>query len=105
MWKYYAAEILWPVYSLHIEVWWHNFFIFFTLQDRTYQTRITDLEAQLSQARVEIAKVKREKEEVIIIFFWLSEWLLFNANSTFFQLYHGENKLIFNEMMRRSALY
>jgi len=32
--------------------------------------------------------------------------LLFNANSAIFQLYHGENKLIFNEtMMRRSALY
>jgi len=23
----------------------------------------------------------------------------------FFQLFHGENKLIFNEMMTRSALY
>ena len=31
------------------------------------------------------------------------EWLLFGANSTIFQLYHGENKLIFNEMMMRSA--
>jgi len=33
---------------------------------------------------------------------------LFNANSAIFQLYHGENKLIFNEMMMmmmRSALY
>jgi len=30
--------------------------------------------------------------------------LLFNANSDIFQLYHGENKLIFNEtMMIRSA--
>jgi len=28
-----------------------------------------------------------------------SEWLLFNANSAIFQLYHGENRLIFNEMM------
>ena len=28
-----------------------------------------------------------------------------NANSAIFQLYHGENKLIFNEMMMRSALY
>jgi len=28
--------------------------------------------------------------------------LLFNANSAIFQLYHGENKLIFNEMMTRS---
>jgi len=30
---------------------------------------------------------------------------LFNANSAISQLYHGENKLIFNEMMMRSALY
>ena len=35
----------------------------------------------------------------------MSEWLLFYANSAIFQLYHGENKLIFNEMMMRSALY
>jgi hypothetical protein len=32
----------------------------------------------------------------------VSDWLLFNANSAIFQLYHGENKLIFNEMMKRS---
>jgi len=31
--------------------------------------------------------------------------LLFNSNSAIFQLYHGENKLIFNEMMTRSAFY
>jgi hypothetical protein len=30
--------------------------------------------------------------------------LLFNANSAIFQLYRGENKLIFNEMMMRSTL-
>jgi len=36
----------------------------------------------------------------------VSEWLLFNANSAIFQLYHDENKLIFNEMMMmRSTLY
>jgi ribosome-interacting GTPase 1 len=28
-----------------------------------------------------------------------------DANSAIFQLYHGENKLTFNEMMMRSALY
>jgi hypothetical protein len=33
----------------------------------------------------------------------VSEWLLFNANSPIFQLYHGKNKLIFNEMMMRSV--
>jgi len=35
----------------------------------------------------------------------MSEWLLFNSNSAIFHLYHVENKLIFNEMMMRSALY
>jgi hypothetical protein len=35
----------------------------------------------------------------------ISRWLLFNANSALFQLYHGQNKLIFNEMMMRSAMY
>ena len=29
----------------------------------------------------------------------------FNTSSVIFQLYHGENKLIFNEMMMRSALF
>jgi hypothetical protein len=33
-----------------------------------------------------------------------NEWLLINTNSAIFQLYLGENKLIFNEMMR-SALF
>jgi flagellar biosynthesis regulator FlbT len=31
------------------------------------------------------------------------ERLLFNAKSAIFQLYHGENKLISNEMMVRST--
>jgi hypothetical protein len=36
----------------------------------------------------------------------VSEWLLFNANSAIFQLYHYENKSIFNGMMiMMSALY
>ena len=38
-------------------------------------------------------------------FLRVSEWLLFYANSAILQLYHGENKLIFNEMMMRFALY
>jgi hypothetical protein len=29
--------------------------------------------------------------------------MLFDANSAIFQLYHDENKLIFNEMMRISG--
>ena len=35
----------------------------------------------------------------------MSDWLLSNANSVIFQLYHGENRLIFNEMMMSSVLY
>jgi alcohol dehydrogenase YqhD (iron-dependent ADH family) len=34
-----------------------------------------------------------------------SEWVLLNANSAIFQLYHGEDKLIVNEMMMNSTLY
>jgi len=30
---------------------------------------------------------------------------LFNANSAIFLLYHGENKLIVNEMMTSSTLF
>jgi hypothetical protein len=47
-----------------------------------------------------------DKEELISFEYeWVSEWVLLNANSAIFQLYHGENKLIFNEMMMSSALY
>lgn len=45
-----------------------NFCLINIFQERTYQARITDLESQLSQARAEIAKVRREKEEVKGIF-------------------------------------
>ena len=41
---------------------------------------------------------------IINIFLWMSQWLLFNVNSAIIQLYRGENKLIFNEMMMRSRL-
>jgi hypothetical protein len=43
-----------------------------------------------------LAVASREKKK---------QWLLFMANSAILQLYHGENKLIFNEMMIMSALY
>ena len=35
----------------------------------------------------------------------VNEWLLFHAKSAIFLLYHGEKKLIFNEMMMRSGLF
>jgi hypothetical protein len=31
--------------------------------------------------------------------------VLFNTNAAIVQLYYGENKLVFNEMMMRSTLY
>jgi hypothetical protein len=34
-----------------------------------------------------------------------SEWLLFSATSAIVRQYHSENKLIFNEMVLRSAFY
>jgi hypothetical protein len=34
----------------------------------------------------------------------VSEWLLFNANSAIFQLYHGENKLIFIVLDKHAEL-
>ena len=41
----------------------------------------------------------------LIVWVRQSERLLLNTSSAIFQLYHGENKLIFNEMMKRSTLY
>ena len=47
----------------------------------------------------------QQKTYTHALFLQVSEWLLLNANAAIFQLYHGENKLILNEMMMRSALY
>jgi hypothetical protein len=53
--------------------------------------------------------VEKQSQNTVLVFkninIWVSEWLLFNANSAIVHLYHGENRLIFNEMMMRSALY
>ena len=35
----------------------------------------------------------------------LIDWLLLNAKSAIFQLYHDKNKLIFNEMMMKSSAW
>ena len=35
----------------------------------------------------------------------VSEWLLLNANSVIFQLYHDENKLVWNEMMMMRSCF
>ena len=45
------------------------------------------------------------REQNTPILLGVNEWLLFNSNSAIVQLYHGENKLIFDEMMMRSAFY
>ena len=50
---------------------------------------------------------QKKKSKCMFVFHreWVSEWLLFNTNSAIFQLYHGENKLIFNEMVMRSVFF
>ena len=52
---------------------------------------------------------KTTKLGIQLIFVTISigviEWLLFNANSAIFQIYHGEDELVCNDMMMRSALY
>ena len=48
---------------------------------------------------------RKENTCVVSFHVLVNEWLLFNASSAIVQLYHGENKLIFNEMMMRSALF
>ena len=35
---------------------------------------------------------------------WMTQWLLFNANSVSFQLYHGENNLHFEKMINVAIL-
>jgi hypothetical protein len=59
-----------------------------------------------------IFQIKITIEEVILASFLYghpvlgNEWLLFSTKSTIFQLYHGKNKLYFDEMMMMmSALY
>ena len=47
-----------------------------------------------------------EKKNIGLWGYGVSEWLLFSANSSIVQLYHGENKLMLNEMMMmRSTLF
>jgi hypothetical protein len=56
-----------------------------------------------------LTNATNNNENIIVLYHshcvYVGEWLLFTANSAIFQLYHGENKLIFNEMMLRSAFY
>ena len=41
----------------------------------------------------------------IIHMYTVIEWLLFNVNSAIFQLYHGENKLIFKEAKKNICVF
>jgi hypothetical protein len=41
----------------------------------------------------------------IIHMYTVIEWLLFNVNSAIFQLYHGENKLIFKEAKKKICVF
>jgi hypothetical protein len=73
------------------------------------QTKLHLLASILGQTGSNLyASILGQIKSCHLLQYWVilgSEWLLFNANSDIFQLYHGENKLIFNEMMKRSTLY
>jgi hypothetical protein len=60
-----------------------------------------DMKDKIGKFCFETASTIPNKLLLIIV----SEWLLLNVNLAIFQLYYGENKLIFNEMEMRSALY
>ena len=60
-----------------------------------------DMKDKIGKFCFETASTISNKLLLIIV----SEWLLLNVNLAIFQLYYGENKLIFNEMEMRSALY
>jgi hypothetical protein len=45
---------------------------------------------------------KHKSKDPYVRYEWVS---LFNANSAIIQVYHDENKLFFNEMVMRCALY
>jgi hypothetical protein len=57
-----------------------------------FNQNIVDEKKKLTFRFLHKANTQTEIEEI-----WVSEWLLFNTNSAIFQLYHGENKLIFNK--------
>ena len=43
-------------------------------------------------------------EYLLTTWLQMGEWLFFNTNSAIFQLYRGENKLIFNEMTKPKTI-
>jgi hypothetical protein len=59
-----------------------------------------DMKDKIGKFCFETASTISNKLLLIIV----SEWLLLNVNLAIFQLYYGENKLIFNEIIIRSAL-
>jgi hypothetical protein len=69
-------------------------------QNTTLSEQIENKICQMWKKQTRFKGIFTNKETNI-----MSEILLFNANSAIVQLYHGENKLICNEMMMRSSLY
>jgi len=62
------------------------------------QIKVNRLESQITKSFLDQRVTMAAK-------FGVSEGLFFKANLAILQLYHDENKLIFNEMTMRSALY
>jgi hypothetical protein len=86
-------KLLWNTYRNFLSF---SLFFFAKLSSTTFQKR----EGGSEGGREWVSEWVREWVSE-----WVSEWVLFSANSEHFQLYHGENKLVINEMMMRSTFF
>ena len=84
----------------------HLFNIFLPGMLSQYSSQLTTLEHDgIYRSLLIIRNTIYASEHVFDVCIGGDSDLKLNANSAIFQLYHDENKLIFNEMMMRSALY
>ena len=66
-----------------------------------------ELDLPLNVTTIQIMHLYAQINNAVKFYFYYLkwEWLLFNVNWAIIQLYHGENKLLFNELMMKSASY
>lgn len=77
---------------LSIQTWVTQLISKFYTWQNFYSVACSDTQvAHLPQSLYIVSKKRKEKKTHIDINKWVSEWFLFNANITIFQLFHGEN--------------
>jgi len=73
--------------------------------EHKWEWRVCRLPCMLLVSKIKLVISNSLLRAVVAISSRVSVWVLLSANSAILQLYHGENKLIFNEMTMRSTLY